>query len=139
MLSRVATSVWVICQARRPAAMVRSNSSQRQWPQRAPKRGSSSMSGLGDGATFRARWYDESGARVKPDRVKQKMLPINDAITIPEDELSFSYARSGGPGGQNVNKVSSKAILRWELADSAAVSPEVKERIGRTEKKRVTT
>ena len=61
------------------------------------------------------------------------MLPINDALTIPEDELTFSYARSGGPGGQNVNKVSSKAILRWKLAESGSVSPTVKERIARVE------
>jgi ribosome-associated protein len=67
------------------------------------------------------------------------MLPINDALTIPEDELTFTYARSGGPGGQNVNKVSSKAVLRWRLAGSASVSPEVKERIARAERKRVTT
>jgi ribosome-associated protein len=67
------------------------------------------------------------------------MLPINDALTIPDDELSFSYARSGGPGGQNVNKVSSKAILRWGMAASASVTPAVKERIARLERKRVTT
>src|SRR3954468_11933834 len=67
------------------------------------------------------------------------MLPINESITIPEAELTFSYARSGGPGGQNVNKVSSKAVLRWKLAESGCVSPEVKERIARTERKRVTT
>jgi ribosome-associated protein len=67
------------------------------------------------------------------------MLPINDTLTIPEGELSFSYARSGGPGGQNVNKTSSKAVLRWKLADSDSVRPEVKERIARMERKRVTT
>ena len=67
------------------------------------------------------------------------MLPINDALTIPDDELSFTYARSGGPGGQNVNKVSSKAVLHWALAASASVAPAVKERIARLEKKRVTT
>ena len=67
------------------------------------------------------------------------MLPINDALTIPEGELSFSYARSGGPGGQNVNKVSTKAVLRWKLAESGSVSAEVKERIARLERKRVTT
>jgi len=67
------------------------------------------------------------------------VLPINDALTIPEGELSFSYARSGGPGGQNVNKVSTKAVLRWKLAESGSVSAEVKERIARLERKRVTT
>jgi ribosome-associated protein len=67
------------------------------------------------------------------------MLPINDVLSIPDDELTFTYARSGGPGGQNVNKVSSKAILRWTMTSSPSVSPAVKERIGRLEKKRVTT
>ena len=67
------------------------------------------------------------------------MLAINDTLTIPEDELSFSYARSGGPGGQNVNKVSSKAVLRWKLAETQVLSAEVKERIARLERKRVTT
>ena len=67
------------------------------------------------------------------------MLAINESITIPENELTFTYARSGGPGGQNVNKVSSKAVLRWQLAASTVVSEEVKGRIARLEKKRVTT
>jgi ribosome-associated protein len=67
------------------------------------------------------------------------MLPINDVLSIPDDELSFTYARSGGPGGQNVNKVSSKAVLRWALAASPSVTPAVKERIARLERKRVTT
>ncbi len=51
------------------------------------------------------------------------MLPITDTIAIPDDELEWSYARSGGPGGQNVNKVSSKAILRWKAAATAAPIP----------------
>jgi ribosome-associated protein len=66
------------------------------------------------------------------------MLPITDAITIPAGELTFTYARSGGPGGQNVNKVSSKALLRWRMSDSPSVPPEVKARIARLERKRVT-
>ena len=36
--------------------------------------------------------------------------------SIPLRELRFQYARSSGPGGQNVNKVESKAILRWDVA-----------------------
>ena len=40
-------------------------------------------------------------------------LLINENLCIPEDHLQWSYARSSGPGGQNVNKVNSKAMLRW--------------------------
>src|SRR5437764_6459416 len=39
-------------------------------------------------------------------------LVINDRVTIPGVELSWSAARAGGPGGQNVNKVASKVELR---------------------------
>ena len=52
------------------------------------------------------------------------MLIVNDTIAIPEDELSWTFARSGGPGGQNVNKVSSKAVLRWEVARNRSVPAE---------------
>jgi ribosome-associated protein len=49
-------------------------------------------------------------------------LPVTAEITIPAAELAWSFARSSGPGGQNVNKVSSKAILRWKPAESAVIS-----------------
>jgi len=49
-------------------------------------------------------------------------------IRVPPGELSFRYARSGGAGGQNVNKVSSKAILRWRPAASAALPAGVRDR-----------
>jgi ribosome-associated protein len=49
-------------------------------------------------------------------------------IEIATDELEFTYARSGGPGGQNVNKVNSKAVLRWRVADSVSLPPPVKRR-----------
>jgi len=39
-------------------------------------------------------------------------------IQLPQDELEFTYARSSGAGGQNVNKVNSKAILRWNVLNS---------------------
>lgn len=51
------------------------------------------------------------------------MPPITDTIAIPDDELDWSFARSGGPGGQNVNKVASKAVLRWKAATTTAPIP----------------
>ncbi len=51
------------------------------------------------------------------------MITINETLLIPDEELEWSYARSGGPGGQNVNKVSSKAVLRWRAAASVAPIP----------------
>ncbi|MFA5987451.1 MAG: alternative ribosome rescue aminoacyl-tRNA hydrolase ArfB [Candidatus Paceibacterota bacterium] len=50
---------------------------------------------------------------------------------IPEHEIDISYARSSGAGGQNVNKVSSKVILRWNIDASEAFTPEQKELIRR--------
>ena len=40
---------------------------------------------------------------------------------IPGDELEIAFARSGGPGGQNVNKVASKVELRWNVRTSAVL------------------
>jgi ribosome-associated protein len=64
---------------------------------------------------------------------------VNDAITIPDTEFDWTYARSGGPGGQNVNKVSSKAVLRWDLRSSTSLPPHVKERLIVLNRRRVTT
>ena len=51
------------------------------------------------------------------------MIQVTETIAIPDDELEWTYARSGGPGGQNVNKVSSKAVLRWRPGASAGLVP----------------
>ena len=48
-------------------------------------------------------------------------LVVNAQITIPAAELQFTFARSSGPGGQNVNKVNTKARLRWDLAATDAL------------------
>ena len=56
-------------------------------------------------------------------------LIINETTQIPLDELVFSAVRSSGPGGQNVNKVNTKVQLQWNVAESAALSNEVRERL----------
>lgn len=48
--------------------------------------------------------------------------------SLPLSELRIKLIRSGGPGGQNVNKVSSKAVLRWHVARSAAVPETIRRR-----------
>jgi ribosome-associated protein len=53
---------------------------------------------------------------------------INAQISIPRSELKFSFVRSSGPGGQNVNKVASKTILRWPVATSHSIPEPVRKR-----------
>ena len=62
---------------------------------------------------------------------KQKYL-------IPENEISETFSRSSGKGGQNVNKVSTKVELRWNVDTSAIFSEEEKERIKNFLKNRIT-
>jgi len=56
-------------------------------------------------------------------------LRITGRIVIPRSELRFSFVRSSGPGGQNVNKVASKAVLHWSVAKSTSISDEVRGRL----------
>lgn len=65
-------------------------------------------------------------------------MEITAAIDIPDDELEWTFARSGGPGGQNVNKVASKAQLRWHLAASNALPPDAKQRLLHMQRNRLT-
>ncbi|MFP1645339.1 alternative ribosome rescue aminoacyl-tRNA hydrolase ArfB [Pontitalea aquivivens] len=59
------------------------------------------------------------------------MLRINDTITIAEWELSESFTRSQGPGGQNVNKVETAVELRFEAERSPHLAPAAKARLKR--------
>lgn len=66
------------------------------------------------------------------------ILAVNRTITISDSELKFSFARASGPGGQNVNKVSSKATLHFAAADSSSLPPDVKARLLAAFKSRLT-
>jgi len=47
-----------------------------------------------------------------------QFLEITPELHIPLSQLQFTFVRSSGPGGQNVNKVASKAVLRWDITAS---------------------
>ena len=66
------------------------------------------------------------------------MLIVNDRIAIPLEEFRIDFARSGGPGGQNVNKVASKAVLRWSPATSPSLPGPVRDRLLRLLSARLT-
>jgi len=50
------------------------------------------------------------------------MIRINNSLSIDEAEVSFTYARSPGPGGQNVNKVATKATLIFDVFESSSLT-----------------
>ncbi len=64
-------------------------------------------------------------------------LSVTPSVTIPARELRWSASRSGGPGGQNVNKVSSKVDLRFDLETSEALTDVQKSRVRASAKNRL--
>jgi len=65
------------------------------------------------------------------------MLVINERISVRLSEMRFSYVRSSGPGGQNVNKVSSKAVLQWNPSTSSSLPDDVRRRLIEQQKSRI--
>ena len=67
------------------------------------------------------------------------MIAVGPGIAIPLQELEIRYVRSSGPGGQNVNKTSTKAVVRWNIRGAASVRDDVKARFVEAFGSRVTT
>jgi len=65
------------------------------------------------------------------------MIAITDTLAIDESEISESFIRSSGPGGQNVNKVASAVQLRFDVRQSPSLPPPVRERLERLAGNRV--
>jgi len=66
------------------------------------------------------------------------VLEIDDRIQIPLREFHFSFSRSSGAGGQNVNKVNTRATLRWRVARSPSLPEAVRERFVARYRRRIT-
>ncbi len=66
------------------------------------------------------------------------MFPVQDLNSLIEKEVFFDYSQSSGPGGQNVNKVSTAVQLRFDILHSAVLSEQVKHHLIRIAGKRVT-
>ncbi len=56
------------------------------------------------------------------------MLIVPPHLRIPHAELQFTFVRSSGPGGQNVNKLNTKAVLRWAVRASPSLPSDVRAR-----------
>jgi ribosome-associated protein len=66
------------------------------------------------------------------------MIRINDTINIDESEVSETFIRSSGPGGQNVNKLATAVQLRFDVRHSPSLPHEVRARLERLSGKRLT-
>lgn len=66
------------------------------------------------------------------------MKPISADSLLRSGEISFEFFRSAGPGGQNVNKVSTGVRLRWDLSASKVIPDGVRSRLSRKAGRRIT-
>jgi ribosome-associated protein len=67
------------------------------------------------------------------------MLIVTPALAIDDSEIEEHFVRASGPGGQNVNKVATAVQLRFDVARSAALSDEIRQRLTSIAGKRMTS
>ena len=65
-------------------------------------------------------------------------VQITPDISLPDQDLTWSFVRASGPGGQNVNKVATAAQLRFDLAGTVSLEPAAKQRLRSLAGRRVT-
>lgn len=68
-----------------------------------------------------------------------RWLVVTNKVKIPLSEFSFTYSRSSGPGGQNVNKVNTKVQLRWPVISTTSLDEPVKARLLARARRRITS
>ncbi|XP_037347383.1 peptidyl-tRNA hydrolase ICT1, mitochondrial [Talpa occidentalis] len=117
---------WGLCRAR--ACLL---------PPRCPRR---TLHKQGDGTEFQSiysldKLYPESRGRDTAWRVPDDVRRASS--DIPLDRLTISYCRSSGPGGQNVNKVNSKAEVRFHLATADWIAEPVRQKMAITHKNKI--
>ena len=80
-------------------------------------------------------WRSAKETRRKRDENKDlkakymRDIRVHENLVIPATELEVSYARSSGPGGQNVNKVNSKVTMKWALHETQLLPESVADRL----------
>jgi ribosome-associated protein len=97
------------------------------------------QSGLRVQSALRAERYEKCVTHVAGQTpTEPSMIRINDFISIDESEISETFIRSSGPGGQNVNKLATAVQLRFDVRHSPSLTHEVRARLERLAGRRLT-
>ncbi|MBI9077824.1 MAG: aminoacyl-tRNA hydrolase [Desulfatibacillum sp.] len=67
------------------------------------------------------------------------MIPVNDRVSLGEEEIACEFVRSSGPGGQHVNKVSTAVQLRFDVLNSQSLPEDVRTRLMRIARNKIST